>query len=157
MPAARPEPPRILVLGYGNAGRMDDGLGPAVANAIAAKSWPGVTTWENDQLTIEDAVDIAAHDIVWFVDAARAGPEPLSVAAVSPAMDIAFSSHILSPQTLLAITARELGARPQAHLLAIRGYDFDFAEGLSAQAARNLAHAVAFLSARIQSTRRMAP
>lgn len=146
-------PPRILVLGYGNPGRKDDGLGPAVADAIAAEGLPGVTTWDNDQLVLEDALDIAAHDVIWFVDAAREGDEPVRVEAVEPALDMAFTSHILSPQTLLAIARQEFGAAPEAHLLAIRGYDFSFEEGLSDQAARNLALAVAVLRGRIAAVR----
>lgn len=156
---ARPKamPPRILVLGYGNPGRRDDGLGPAVVNAIAAEGWAGVTTWENDQLTIEDAIDIAAHDVVWFVDAARGGEEPVHEETVVPALEITFSSHILSPGTLLAIAQREFGAMPEAHLLAIRGYDFSFEEGLTEAAVRNLAHAVELLGRRIAASRGGAP
>lgn len=156
-PTPAPAAPRILVLGYGNPGRRDDGLGPAVAEAIAAEGLAGVTTWENDQLSIEDALDVAAHDVVWFVDAARSGPEPLSVERLEPALSIAFSSHILSPQTLLAITEQEFGARPEAHLLAIRGYDFSFAEGLSEAAARNFALAVTYLTRRIAHAQRRMP
>ena len=52
---------RILVLGYGNPGRQDDGLGPAVAAGIDSLGWPGVSTLDAYQLNIEDAIDVAAH------------------------------------------------------------------------------------------------
>ena len=71
--------PRVLVLGYGNPGRQDDGLGPAAAAEIGKLDWPGVTACDNYQLVIEDAVEIAEHDVVWFVDAARSGAEPYEV------------------------------------------------------------------------------
>ncbi len=83
---------RVLVLGYGNPGRQDDGLGPAAAAEIEKLDWPGVTVCDNYQLVIEDAIDIAEHDVVWFVDAARTGAEPYEVRALSPAFDIAFTS-----------------------------------------------------------------
>lgn len=140
---------RILVLGYGNPGRQDDGLGPAAAAAIATMGWPGVTTSDDYQLVLEDAIQVAAHDIVWFVDAARDGDAPCRVQPVSPALDTTFTSHLLKPEALLAIAQQQFGKCPQAALLGIRGYEFDFLEGLSGQARANLACAVAFLRHRI--------
>lgn len=145
----RARSPRILVIGYGNPGRQDDGLGPAAATAIAELGWPEVTTSDNYQLVIEDAVEIAAHDVVWFVDAACDGEEGCTVHRITPSLDFSFTSHLLKPATLLAITAQQFASTPAAYLLAIRGYEFAFAEGLSAQATRNLARAVALLRQRI--------
>jgi hydrogenase maturation protease len=143
--AARPAAvPRILVIGYGNPGRQDDGLGPAVVAALA-DDCPNVSTIDNYQLVLEDAIEVAAHDIVWFVDAARDGEAPCTVSKLTPAFDFTFSSHLLKPETLLAIAARQFGRCPEAYLLGIRGYAFEFAEGLSDRADANLAVAVAML------------
>ena len=136
---------RTLVIGYGNPGRQDDGIGPAAAAAIDRLGLPGVTTADEYQLAIEDAVEIAAHDIVWFVDATREGDEACAVRKLSPEFGFGFTSHLLKPETLLAIVEQQFQRRPAAYLLGIRGYEFDFAEGLSAQAARNLAQAVELL------------
>jgi hydrogenase maturation protease len=144
-------PPRILVLGYGNPGRQDDGLGPAVAAAIDALGWPNVTAYDNYQLNIEDAVDVAAHEIVWFVDAARSGSSPLAVTELAPAPAIGFTSHIVPPEAILAIARQCYGATPQAFLLGIRGYGFEFVEALTAGAADNLRAAVALLTDRIRA------
>jgi hydrogenase maturation protease len=149
LPAALPSPrPRILVIGYGNPGRQDDGLGPAAAAEIEKLDWPNVTTADNYQLVIEDAIEVAAHDIVWLVDAAREGDEPCALRPLSPALDIAFTSHLLKPEALLAIAAQHFGKSPEAYLLSIRGYEFDFLEGLSEHASRNLVLAVALLRRR---------
>lgn len=148
-PISAGPPPRVLVLGYGNPGRQDDGLGPAAAAAIGALGWPGVTTWDNDQLVLEDVLEIAAHDVVWFVDAAREGPEPCGVQRLQPADDIAFSSHHLPPEAILAIARQQFGTEPDAHLLAVRGYAFAFEEGLTARAADNLALAIRLLKRHI--------
>jgi hydrogenase maturation protease len=141
--------PRILVIGYGNPGRQDDGLGPAAAAEIEKIGWPNVTTSDNYQLVIEDAIQIAAHDIVWFVDAARQGDARCAVHRLSPALDFTFTSHLLKPQALLAIAGQQFGKSPDAHLVSIRGYEFDFLEGLSDRGRDNLALAVALLRRRI--------
>lgn len=149
--AATPAPglPRILVIGYGNPGRQDDGLGPAAAAAVKSIGWPNVTTSDNYQLVIEDAVEVAAHDVVWFVDASRGGDVPLRLSRLSPALDITFTSHLLKPETLLAIADQQFGKSPEAHLLSIHGYQFDFQEGLSQPATDNLALAMVLLRRRI--------
>ncbi len=141
--------PRILVIGYGNPGRQDDGLGPAAAAAIENIGWPNVTTSDNYQLVIEDAVEIAAHDVIWFVDASCEGDAPCALSRLSPAFDITFTSHLLKPETLLAIAHQQFGKSPEAHLVSIRGYEFEFLEGLSERAAGNLALAIALLRRRI--------
>ena len=148
MPLAT-RPTRILVVGYGNPGRQDDGLGPAAAAQIEQIRWPSVTTSDNYQLVIEDAVQIAAHDVVWFVDATREGDAPYAVQRLAPAFDITFTSHLLKPETLLAIAEQQFGKSPEAYLVSIRGYEFDFLEGLSDQARSNLVLAVALMRRRI--------
>ena len=142
-------PPRILLIGYGNPGRQDDGLGPAAALQIAALDYPHVTAFENYQLAIEDALDVARHDEVWFVDAARSGQAPFALSEIEPAPAIGFTSHLLSPAALLAITSRYCEAVPKAYLLAIRGYEFEMEERLTPPAEANLAEAVALLRSRI--------
>jgi hydrogenase maturation protease len=148
-------PPRILVIGYGNPGRQDDGLGPAAVAAIERLGWANVTTVDNYQLVIEDAVEIAAHEVVWFVDATREGPAACALRRLSPHLDITFTSHLLKPETLLAIADQQFGALPEARLVSIRGYEFDFLEGLSSRARGNLALAVKLLQRRISSLLRM--
>lgn len=142
-------PLRVLVLGYGNPGRQDDGLGPAAAAEIDKLAWPGVTVCDNYQLVIEDALEIAAHDVVWFVDAARDGAEPYALRPLSPNADIAFTSHLVKPEVLLALAGQYYAKAPQAYLLGIRGYEFEFLEGLTERARGNLAQAVAHLRDRI--------
>jgi hydrogenase maturation protease len=138
--------PRILVLGYGNPGRQDDGLGAAVVARIESLGWPNLTAFDNYQLNIEDAFEVAAHDVVWFVDAARTGPAPFTVHDVSPAAGIEFTSHLMRPEAILAIAREYCGGSPQAFLLAIRGYEFEFLEELTPAATDNLHAALAMLN-----------
>jgi hydrogenase maturation protease len=95
--------PRVLVLGYGNPGRQDDGLGPAVAAGIEGLGWPNLTAFDNYQLNIENALDVAEHDIVWFVDATKTGPAPYAVRRLAPSSAFDFTSHLVRPETILAM------------------------------------------------------
>lgn len=137
---------RILVLGYGNPGRRDDGLGPAAAAALEARRLAGVTVESDYQLTVEDAADVATHDVVVFVDAACQGPEPFAFRRVVPGDGMSFSSHSASPEGVLGLAGDLFGAHPEGYVLGIRGYEFnEFGEGLSERARANLAAALAFV------------
>jgi hydrogenase maturation protease len=140
---------RVLVLGYGNPGRQDDGLGPAAATLIDDMAWPGVTAFDNYQLTIENALDVAAHDVVWFVDAAKTGPSPYTVYPLALSSAFEFTSHLIRPETILAMAGHYFGKAPTAFLLAIRGYEFEFVEALTPEADDNLRSAATMLASRI--------
>jgi Ni,Fe-hydrogenase maturation factor len=112
---------------------------------------PNVTAFDNYQLNIEDAIDVAAHDIVWFVDATRTGPSPYSVRVVLPLPTIEFTSHIVRPEAILAIARQCYGESPQAFLLGIRGYEFEFIETLTLAAKDNLDAALAMLTERMRA------
>ena len=43
---------RVLLLCYGNPGRLDDGLGPAFGEVLERESLPGVTVDLDYQLTV---------------------------------------------------------------------------------------------------------
>lgn len=144
--------PRILVLGYGNPGRQDDGLGPAVAAGIDGLGWPNITAYDNYQLNIEDALEVAEHDVVWFVDAAKAGPSPYDVRDLSAASTIEFTSHVVRPEAILAIARQYYGKSPQAFLLAVRGYQFEFVEEFTADAADNLRVALTMLTDKLRAS-----
>ena len=137
-----PEAPRVLILGYGNPGRGDDGLGPSASAEIGALGWPHVTAHDNYQLNIEDALDVATHTVVWFVDAARSGPSPFTITTLAPAASLEFTSHLVRPEAILALAHQYYGATPRAFLMGIRGYEFEFVEGLTAAATDNLQRAV---------------
>ncbi len=148
-PAAR----RVLLIGFGNPGRGDDGLGPALAQAVGELGLPGVTVDADYGLAPEHAADVADHEVVIFADADLAGPEPFSFQRLEPRDEMPFSSHGLRPTGVLALAETISGRPAQGYLLAIRGYEFEpFIETLSEGARRNLdlaaAFAVAVLSAK---------
>jgi len=144
----------LLVLGFGNPGRQDDGLGPAIAEGLAQHGWPEVTVETDYQLNIEHGAMIAEHDAVLFVDASVTAREPFEVKSIQPASEIAFTTHSLSPEAVLAIAEEHFGACPPAWVMAVRGHTFEFAEGLEAQARENYGKAIAFAEALIQVWRK---
>jgi len=144
---AAPANAKMLLIGFGNPGRLDDGLGPALADAIEKLALPGVTVESNYQLTVEDAAEIAEHDIVLFADADVGGPEPFWVRRIHPgADDLSFTSHSVEPCAVMTLAKRLFQAEPEAYLLGIRGYEFnEFGERLSDQAQANLAATVEYV------------
>lgn len=138
---------RILVYGFGNPGRLDDGLGPALAAELEDHALPGVTVDADYQLTVEDAAALRDYDLVLFVDAALTGPEPFSVNAITARVqELGFSSHSIDPAGVLSLARDLFGATPPSYLVAIRGYDFDgFGEQLSPRARQNLRATSEFL------------
>lgn len=144
----------VAILGYGNPGRRDDGLGPALASAIAELELPGVTVEEAYQLNIEDAATLAGHGEVVFVDASIAGGEPFEFRKATAADAISFSSHSVGPESVLAICEEHFSPAPKAWILGIRGYDFALGEGLTAHAEKNLEEALDFVRALIRGWRK---
>lgn len=137
--------PRVRVLGYGNPGRQDDGVGPAIAEAVAAWGLPGVEAEVDFQLNIEDAADLARCDIVLFVDASIDAAAPFTLEKVRPASAVTFTSHTVSPASILAIAEDHFGARPEAWVMAVRGHAFEFEEGFTPEAQANCDAALAFV------------
>ncbi len=136
----------ILIIGYGNPGRLDDGLGPAFAEKIQALELSGVVVESNYQLNIEDADLIAQFDTVIFADASVNAEEPFEFQPLEKKdPTVGFSSHSIAAGSLLGLTEELFNATPQAYTMAIRGYDFnEFGERLSVQAQANLEAATSF-------------
>lgn len=141
----------VLLIGYGNPGRLDDGLGPAAAEWVEAAGWERVTVESCYQLAIEHAEQAAAYDVVIFADADVACSVPFLLEPIDPKMDAAFSTHRVEPAAILGLAHNVFAATTEGYLLRIRGHEFDdFGERLSPQAADNLAAAMRFLESALQ-------
>lgn len=138
--------PRVLLIGYGNPGRLDDGLGPALAEAVEGWRLPNVTVEADYQLTVENSAAAAEHDVVVFADAAVDGAPPFRFHRLSPRAEVSFSSHSLSPAAVLGLAHDLFGASTEGYVLGIRGYAFnEFEQSLSDPARANLAEALRFI------------
>ncbi len=141
----------ILIIGYGNPGRQDDGLGPALAEAMETLGLAGVTVDSDYQLSVEHAEMAARHRVVVFADATVEGDAPFAWSRVEPGEPgIHFTSHHLGPADVLALARDLFSGRPAGYVLAIRGRSFgEFEGGLSRQAREALASAVEHLTSMI--------
>lgn len=137
----------LLLIGYGNPLRRDDGAGPALAGMLEARSGrTDLRVITVHQLVPELAQDLAAADVkaVLFLDASVSGCsggtdvsiQPLGGVGPSPVL-----GHHFSPVELLCYAELLRGAALPAWQISIPGTDFGYGEGLSASAEKNLAAA----------------
>ncbi len=142
---------RVLVIGFGNPARGDDGLGPAAVARLESLAIPGVTLDSDYQLTVEDSAAVAEHDAVVFIDAAVEGEEPFEFTSLEPAANAGFSTHGIEPSGVLGLARDLFGVRTDAYVLAIRGFVFDpFTETMTDRARENLEATLAFLVPRLE-------
>jgi hydrogenase maturation protease len=125
--------PRILILGYGNPFRSDDGLGWHIAvQLFRSTSSPEIEVLPCLQLTPELAEPISRAERVLFLDSTRQGtPGQFQCQQVEPVAGAASFTHELSPAVLLSIARDLYGAYPQAYILTICGESFETGESLT--------------------------
>ena len=126
----------LLVFGYGNPARGDDGIGPVFVERVRAMNIRGVDTDSNYQLTVEDAYNIAGYQYVFFVDALASGDAPFTMLRIDGFEESgSISSHSVLPGEVVMLAKELFHAELDAYLLGIRGYCFEeFTEVLSARA-----------------------
>jgi len=144
---------KVLLLGIGNPGRRDDGLGPVLAERVEALGLAHVTVDSDYQLTVDDSAAAAESDVLIIADAAAAGPEPLSFTRLEPTDHLEFSSHSVEPGGVLGLARQVFGKMPAGYVLGVRGYEFDHTlePGMSSKAMANLEIAYAFLVPLLES------
>jgi hydrogenase maturation protease len=145
------------VIGFGNVYRRDDGAGFALLNSVRERLGRPPLGLDDDgyddrghrvdtlllhQLVPELAEEVVPYDLVIFVDA-HVGQIPELV--YEEELDICYKSatvtHTLHPCSVLALTQELHGHCPRGVLISIRGYDFEFGEGLSEDTAALLPQA----------------
>src|SRR6516162_5819563 len=95
---------KVLVIGFGNTLRGDDGVGPHVAGIVASWELPGLRSMVATQLTPELAEPVAAAERVVFVDARLdTGRGTIKVAPVGLSNSQAMSGHFCDPRFLLSL------------------------------------------------------
>lgn len=132
----------LLVIGYGNTLRGDDGVGPRVAEAVEALGLPGVRTLVCQQLSPEYADPISQADTVVFVDAAVDAPKEVQLRPLAPNESSQLMAHAADPRTMLALARDVFGHIPKAWWLTIPAVTIEFSETLSPEAERGCAEAV---------------
>lgn len=142
---------KTLIIGYGNADRQDDGAGWHILKNIAEQLGEAVPEDPGASIEIEhEMVDllfdlqiypelaetISHYDRVCFVDAHTADiPEKISWIKLSPEYEKSPLTHHMSPKTLLSISKTIYDRVPEAILVSVRGYKFEFERELSPKTA----------------------
>jgi hydrogenase maturation protease len=132
----------LLVIGYGNTLRSDDGVGPRVAEAVESLHLPGVETLVCQQLSPEYADPIAHAETVVFVDAAIDAPKEVQLRPLVPNESSQLMAHAADPRTMLALARDVFGHAPKAWWLTIPAVNMEFSETLSSTAERGCAEAI---------------
>jgi hydrogenase maturation protease len=132
----------VLVIGYGNTLRGDDGVGPRVAEAVSHLHLPGVRTLICPLLTPELADPISRVEKVIFVDAAVDAPNEVQWRKLEPNENSQLMAHAADPRTMLALARDAFGRVPEAWWLTIPAVDLGFREDFSREVQRGFTEAV---------------
>lgn len=133
---------RLLVIGYGNTLRSDDGVGPRVAQEIEALGLEGVKVLARPLLTPELAAAVSETRMVVFVDAALEKSDGVALRALEPAGSLPVLAHAADPRSLLTLARDVFGHAPQAWWLTIPVENLDIGEEMSQLARRGIAQAI---------------
>ena len=144
----------ILIFTWGNPSRGDDALGPRMYDLLIENALPDVEVLTDFQLQIEHTVDMERRGRIIFIDASLSADAPFEFYRLDPRQDDSYTTHAMSPQSLLATYQKVYGTEPApAFMLSIRGYTFDLGLPVSDAAAANLAQAFSFLTQLIADNR----
>jgi hydrogenase maturation protease len=130
-PTSSCPPAGLLVIGYGNLLRGDDGVGPKVVEALEELHLPDVRTLICQQLSPEHAEPIARARTVIFVDAAVDAPKDVQLRKLEPNETSQLMAHAADPRTMLALARDVFGHCPEAWWLTIPAVKLGFGEELS--------------------------
>lgn len=140
---------KILIIGYGNPGRQDDGLGVILVDELNRwadeSSLDYIYTDSNYQLNLEDAATISDFQLVIFADASKEDIEHYSLVKLDPSPKADFTMHAVSPAFILHICEQIFHRRPEAFLLHIKGYQWNFMTQPTDQAMKNLTKAMEYI------------
>jgi len=132
-----------LLIGIGNSGRSDDGLGWAFVDRIKGEAGFKGEIEYRYQLQVEDAELISRAEHVIFVDSYRGElSDGFRFKPCSASPDSEFTSHVLPPGAILHLCRELYGESPRADLLLIQGSSWELHNGLSAEANNRLNRAV---------------
>ena len=137
---------RVLILGIGNTGRQDDGLGWRLLDFIKNNIEDCVIEYRY-QLQVEDAELISKYETIIFVDATKeVTEEGYYFKDCLPKGSFTLTTHALHPESIVYLCETLYHKRPKVYILGIQGYEWELKTGLSTQARINLNKAIVFVS-----------
>jgi hydrogenase maturation protease len=137
----------LLIIGYGNELRGDDGVGPRLARIVTAWNRPDVRALAVHQLTPELAAKMADVEQVVFVDAAAELDGPVCLRPIRAEAEPTGLGHVGTPGWLLGLAAQVFGRTPDAWIVTIPAGEFGFGATLTRAAERGMRTALRQLAA----------
>lgn len=139
---------RLLIIGYGNPLRGDDGVGYQIADQLARLAGDSANVLTVHQLTPELTEPIRGADLVVFIDACYEGqPGTWTCETIRPDPNPSHKfTHYFTPANLLSYTRTVFGVNPKALLVSVAGRSFDYSEDLSPTVAAIVPEIVASVS-----------
>jgi hydrogenase maturation protease len=119
-----------VIICIGNLARGDDGVARRVADLLEGTLPVDVRVIAAAQLDVVMADDLAATDLVIFVDAQRREHPPVDVMEVEVQPHGEYG-HALAPGHLLEIAYGLYASRPRALLVSVAAPEMEHREGLS--------------------------
>ena len=143
---------KSLIIGIGNSGRSDDGLGWAFSESVEESGLFSGDIVLRYQLQVEDADLISQYDQVLFVDAnAKQGDQGVQCVRVDSKIEHSFSTHALKPGAVVGLCHELYDSTPEAYVLLIEGRDWELNIGLSEAARMNLVLALGYFQEEINN------
>jgi hydrogenase maturation protease len=148
---------RVLIIGFGNPLRCDDGLAWRVAEELSYQQLPDdVEVITQHQLTPELAFAVSRAETVLFVDAAQGGEAgEASCVPVNLGQDARSLTHDLSPAGVLNLARVLYGALPRGFVLSLMGECFEHGEALSPKVEESLPRLLQLVTAFFHAGRRV--
>ena len=145
----------LLIIGYGNTLRGDDGVGQLIAHRLEAiLGSNGILIIACHQLTPELVETISRADEVVFVDVTEDGQAgDIRSFALQPETAAGAFTHNISPSALLAASANLYGVCPRGQVISISGTHFDYGETLSLPVEKAIPQAVSLIRQMIEDHR----
>lgn len=135
-----------LIFSWGNPSRGDDAIGPYITDNLSKKCFNHIEILTDFQLQIEHVLDLDHRDRVLFIDASFTASPPFDFYRLKAARDDSYTSHAMSPQSLLAVYDQlRQGTAPASFMLSVAALNFELGTAISTQAMLHLNAAVAFV------------
>jgi hydrogenase maturation protease len=114
----------ILVIGYGNSLRSDDGVGLRIAEELRSLTdGEAVEIVTCQQLGVEHAEAVGRSSLVFFVDACfdEAIAGNVGMRLLEASQNAGSSTHHLDPASLLGLASTLYGSEPQGMMVTVAG------------------------------------
>jgi hydrogenase maturation protease len=138
MKTAKTDSLEILMIGYGNPSRQDDGIGPYIVDRLKRRlnNIPRVDFLTLHQLTIDLVETVRHYDLILLIDATvEVLGDGFKFSRVEPAFGLPhYITHYFNPSLLLGLVQSIYHRDPTMVEVAIQGDSFGFRQKLTSEA-----------------------